>query len=91
MQYQDSKQSPKPLTDVEWERVCSLPEFREMWGIGDNESVVETVSRLYGVRFDFMSGSPGYVGPLYFVYGDAVSGTPLILVEERGELAVADV
>ncbi len=91
MQYQGPKQSPKSLTNAEWDRVCSLPEFREMWGISDDEPTATIVLYLYGVRFDFVSGSPGYVGPLYFVYGDALSGTPLMLVEEDGQLSVADV
>ena len=57
-------------------------------GITDNESVAEVVSRLYGVRFDFMSGGPGYLGPLYFIYGDALSGAPLTLIEEGGQLGL---
>lgn len=38
--------------------------------------------RSYGARFDFVSGGPGYCGDLFIIYGDALSGQPLLLVRE---------
>jgi len=35
---------------------------------------------VYGVNFDFVSGSPGYVGPLYILEGDVLTGDPPILI-----------
>lgn len=78
---------PTTLSESEWEEIVGAPEFREAWGVTD-ESVDELVSRLYGVRFDFVSGSPGYVGPVYLIYGDAISGRPLVAIREDSGLAV---
>lgn len=79
--------NPSVLSESEWEEIVALPEFREAWGVTD-ESVGELVSRLYGVRFDFVSGGPGYVGPLYLVYGDAISGQPLVVIRNDSGLAL---
>jgi len=78
------------LSVTEWEEIITLPEFREAWGVTD-ETVEELVSRLYGARFDFISGGPGYVGPLYLIYGDAVTGQPLVVIRESdGLVAVTE-
>jgi hypothetical protein len=78
---------PTDLSESEWQGIVALPEFRA-WGVTD-ENVEELVSRLYGARFDFIAGGPGYVGPLYLVYGDAISGQPLVVIREGSRLAVA--
>jgi len=53
---------------------------------GSDRRLLDAVE-LDGARFDFESGSPGYVGTLYFIYGDTISGDPLVLVRENGALA----
>jgi hypothetical protein len=78
---------PTALSPTERKEIVSLPEFREAWGVTD-ETVEELMPRLYGVRFDFVSGGPGYVGPLYLIYGDAISGQPLVVIREDSGLAV---
>jgi hypothetical protein len=80
---------PTALSATEWEKMVALPEFREAWGVTD-ETVEELVPRLYGARFDFVSGGPGYVGPLYLIYGDAISGRPLVVIREKSGLAAVD-
>ena len=38
-------------------------------------------SVVYGVKFDFVSGSPGYVGDLFILLGDALSD-PMTLIRD---------
>ncbi len=66
---------PYPLTSGEWEEIVKLPAVREAWGLSD-ESAEEFASRVYGAKFHFSSGSPGYVGDLYILQGDALTDTP---------------
>jgi len=66
----------------------ALPVIRESCGL-DDETPEEFADMVCGVKFDFVSGSPGYVGDLYILYGDALSGEPMVLIREDGRLAVA--
>ena len=43
---------------------------------------------VYGVKFDFVSGGPGYVGDRYILRG-AVLGEPMVLIRKDGRLVVA--
>ncbi len=62
-----------------------LPIIRQSWGL-ENESPEEFAEVAYGVKFDFVSGGPGYVGDLYILHGDAL-GEPLTLIRQEGKLA----
>lgn len=80
-----STNRPQPVSRKEWREIVHLNEFREAWGIYD-EPPDNIESMLYGARFDFVSGGPGYVGPLYLIYGDALSGPPLVVIRQQGRL-----
>jgi hypothetical protein len=78
---------PTPLSQRDWVEIIALPEFQVAWGV-TTEKVEDLIPRLYGARFDFTSGGPGYVGPLYLIYGDSVgSGAPLVVTKNNGRLA----
>ena len=76
---------PHELTTEEWREVIALPVVRECWGLDDGTTPEEFSKMAYGVRFDFVSGGPGYVGDLYILSGDAI-GEPLSLVRRDGKL-----
>jgi hypothetical protein len=59
--------NPYKLTDAEWRELGSLPVIRESWGLEEEQDPLDLASLAYGARFDFVSGSPGYVGNLYFL------------------------
>jgi hypothetical protein len=42
---------------------------------------------VYGMRFDFVSASPGYVGDLYILSGDAL-GEPYTLIRRNDVLVL---
>ncbi|HKQ06415.1 MAG TPA: hypothetical protein VJ464_14870 [Blastocatellia bacterium] len=77
---------PQEISLSEWAEIIQVPEVRESWGLND-ESPEEFASNVYGVKFDFVSGSPGYIGDLYILQGDVLTGkVPLILGRYDGKL-----
>jgi len=67
-----------------------MPAVREAWGLGDDPDPSEFASIVYGARFNFVSGGPGYVGDVYVLQGDALTeAPPLVLRRDRnGKLIV---
>ena len=70
--------NPHKLTEAEWREIGSLPVIRESWGLEEEQDPLDLALLAYGARFDFVSGSPGYVGNLYVLQGDAI-GEPMAL------------
>ena len=79
---------PQELSLAEWKEIMELPQVREDWGLGENETPEDFADMVYGVKFHFVSGGPGYVGDLYILHGDAL-GEPMTLIRRDGKLAVA--
>lgn len=80
---------PHPLTSAEWKEIMAVPAVRESWGIGPNNmTLAEFSSQVYAAKFNFVSGSPGYVGDLFILQGDALTGdAPLVLCRDgKGKL-----
>jgi hypothetical protein len=44
---------------------CELPAIREAGGFEEGQHPLEFSTYVYGAKFDFVSGSPGYVGDLH--------------------------
>jgi hypothetical protein len=70
---------PLEISSAEWQEIIALPYIAQIWGLTD-ETAEEFSSWVYGVKFDFHSGSPGYVGPIYILQGDVLTGDPPILL-----------
>ena len=90
-----SDTNPKEITDEEWIEILQIREFRESWGIREDEVSKGAFPQhargfVYGARFDFVSGAPGYCGDLFTLNGDAL-GEPMTLIRdsETGRLKVA--
>lgn len=64
-----------------------VPEVRESWGLELDEIPEAFASMIYAAKFDFVSGTPGYVGDLYILCGDAL-GEQLTLIRQGGKLIV---
>jgi hypothetical protein len=78
---------PQDISSAEWKEIIQVPVVRESWGL-DNETAEQLAEMVYGVKFDFVSGSPGYIGDLYILHGDAL-GEPMVLVRKDGRLVAA--
>jgi hypothetical protein len=79
--------NPHKLTEAEWRELGSLLVVRESWGLEDGQDPLDLASLAYGAKFHFVSGSPGYVGDLYVLQGDAL-GEPMVLRRENDQLIV---
>jgi hypothetical protein len=72
--------TPQEISLPEWEEIMALPAVNQGWGLAEDETAEWFASWVYGVKFDFVSGSPGYVGPLYILQGDILTGDPPLLI-----------
>jgi hypothetical protein len=76
---------PHPITAAEWDEIGAVEGIREAWGVEGSESFAAfAADSIYGVRFDFFSGSPGYVGDLYILQGDALTGDASLVLKRDG-------
>jgi len=81
---------PQEISINEWKEIMQVPEVRESWGIA-NETPEEFADMVYGVKFKFISGSPGYVGDIFILQGDTLTGdSPFVLLRHGGLLTLAD-
>jgi hypothetical protein len=76
------RMTPQTITREEWIEIFRLPQIRAAWGLDDQSTPEEFARVCYGARFDFVSGGPGYCGDVYVLYGDALSGVPIILIRD---------
>jgi hypothetical protein len=79
---------PLEISDVEWQQIMQVREVREGWGLDSHSGLEEFKSLVYGVKFDFVSGGPGYCGDLYIIQGDALE-PPTVLLRKNGTLKIA--
>lgn len=81
---------PFALTRDEIKEIAAMEDIRQMWGAESQKDMEDLLEdSIYAVRYDFVSGGPGYVGDLFILQGDAL-GEPLSLIRGRdGELKIA--
>jgi hypothetical protein len=64
---------PHSLTKNEIKELSEMADIREMWGAADEAEMKEMLeSSVYAVRFDYVSGGPGYCGDYFILQGDAL-------------------
>ena len=77
---------PFVISSSEWREIIQVPEVKEAWGL-TAESPEEFANIVYGVKFNFTSGTPGYVGDLFILQGDVLTGdAPMMLGRYGGQL-----
>lgn len=65
---------PFALTGDEFKEIAALKEIQEFWGSESAREMEQVLKDAYAVKFNFIEGSPGYVGDLYILQGDALGG-----------------
>ena len=73
------------LSDTELREVMAIPEVREGWGLTDDMPVDDFRSTVYGVKFNYITGSPGYFGDLYIIQDDSLEA-PLTFIRRNRAL-----
>ena len=81
---------PKVISDAEWKEIVSLAAVRDAWSLDDDFDPLDFASLVYGAKFDFVSGGPGYVGDIYVLQGDPLTEVPPMVLrrDQRGQLIV---
>lgn len=77
--------NPHNLTDAEWSEVAAIPAVREAWGLEEGRDPLEFASLVYGAKFQFVSGGPGYVGDIYILQGDALTEVAPMVLRRDGD------
>jgi hypothetical protein len=81
---------PMELSLQEKKQIADMEDVRECWGAETPEDFMQLLDdSIYAVKFDFVSGSPGYCGDLITMYGDALQ-PPLVLIREDGKLRIIE-
>ena len=75
----------------EWEELIQVPEVIEGWGLEDlieegDFGAQQLADMVYGVKFDYITGGPGYCGELFILMGDGLSTYPMVITRESGKL-----
>jgi hypothetical protein len=80
------------LSIAEWNELMAIPAIRESWGLEPDETPEHFAQQVYAAKFHFHSGSPGYVGDLYILQGDVLTGdAPVVLLRDKeGKLKFAE-
>jgi hypothetical protein len=83
---------PHLLSTKEWAELMAVPEVRDGCGLEIEETPEAFAEMVYAAKFHFHSGSPGYVGDLYILQGDTLTGDlPLVLLRnDAGGLELAN-
>lgn len=83
---------PIALSNDEMKEIAAYKPIRDLWGAETAEEMFDILQQCYCVKFDFISGTPGYVGDLYIIQGDALSDAiPVSLNRDRyGHLQIVE-
>ena len=83
---------PYELTDQEWEEVATVRDVQEGLGLEDEADPAAWLKEYtYGVRFEYQTDGPGYVGPLYLLQGaGAPENSPIAMVRVEGGLEAVE-
>lgn len=81
---------PFALTSDEWAEIMRLDTVREAWGLEPGDTAEDFAQLVYAAKFHFVSGSPGYVGDLFILQGDHLTGDPPFVLKRdaNGKLAI---
>tara|TARA_R110002051_G_scaffold134853_4_gene207807 strand:- start:1197 stop:1463 length:267 start_codon:yes stop_codon:yes gene_type:complete len=81
---------PYELTALEWGEIATVQEVVESFGLENEEYPAGWLADYaYGVRFDYQTDGPGYVGPLYLLQSSGAPETsPMAFIRFDGKLKV---
>lgn len=76
---------PHEIQQDEWLALGQLEEVMEGWGLEGDETPENLASLIYGVRFDYQTDGPGYVGPLFLLVGGGGPDEPPMTIIVRDD------
>ena len=62
-----------------------------MWGAENSTEMEEILdTTVYAVKFNYHSGSPGYVGDYFILQGDAIGEALELVRDKTGQIVIVD-
>lgn len=83
------RNAPRAITLDEWREIRQVRDVIEGWGLDDDEptdAAEYLPARIYGAAFDFVSGSPGWCGDLFVLFGDALQEPMTLFRNSEGSI-----
>jgi hypothetical protein len=82
---------PNALTRKEMKELADMESVREMWGAETAAEMEEMLDKeVYAVKFNYHSGSPGYVGDYFILQGDALGEAIELVRNTAGRIVIVD-
>jgi hypothetical protein len=82
---------PNALGLDEIKEIAAMEDIQQMWGAenaAEMEEMLETT--VYAVKFNYHSGSPGYVGDYFILQGDALGEALELIRNKDGQIVIVD-
>ncbi len=83
---------PMEISPQEWQEILTIKDIQDMWGVWiegrDAITAKEFSEQVYGVKFNFVSGCPGYCGDVYILMGDSLNEPVTLIRDENGRLKI---
>jgi hypothetical protein len=81
---------PHALTSEEIKEIAAIKDVRDMWGEESEQDFIEMLNdNIYAVKFDYVTGGPGYFGDVIVLVGDGDCSEHVTLVRRDGKLRLA--
>ena len=82
---------PTALTNKEIKEIAAIEDIQQMWGAADAAEMEEMLATtVYAVKFNYHSGSPGYVGDYFILQGDALGEALELIRNKNGKIVIID-
>jgi hypothetical protein len=82
---------PNALTRKEMKEIADIESIRQMWGAENAAEMEEMLDKqVYAVKFDYISGSPGYFGDYFILQGDAIGEALELVRNKAGQIIIVD-
>ena len=82
---------PNALARKEMKEIADMKSIREMWGAETAAEMEEMLDKeVYAVKFNYHSGSPGYVGDYFILQGDALGEAIELVRDKDGQIIIVD-
>lgn len=68
-----------------------MEDIQQMWGAESAAEMEEMLdTQVYAVKFNYHSGSPGYVGDYFILQGDALGEALELIRNKTGQIVIID-
>jgi hypothetical protein len=82
---------PVALTRKEIKEIAAIDDIRQMWGAESAAEMEEMLdTQVYAVKFNYHSGSPGYVGDYFILQGNSLGEALELIRDKAGQIVIID-